>query len=486
MEGMPKLMWLFLVPFLSSLVAFVNPVISPKNLKRLAVVMSLLPLLILISSTFTHWLGQRVIYPWLPQLSIEFHLAVDALSLLFVYLTAIIIPISLLALRRDDFPSPNVFYGFVLLLQGLLIGFFTARDLVLFTIFWEAMLFPLFFIITLWGKAKRRTAALKFLIYMIAGSALMVAAVLSLYFAAVAKGNGTFNLDALAQISSSLPYAALVGAIFFLAFSVKTPLFPFHAWLPDAYYEAPVAGTILLSALLSKAGIYGFLRIGIGLFPELMREWSPLLLGLAIAGVLYGGLAAWMQSDYKRLLAYSSFSHVNFVLAGIFIWSQIAHEGAILQAFNHGVTIAGLFLVAGWLEERIGSTSLSSYSGLAKFMPYLCWLTLLFVLSSVALPGTNNFIGELLILLGLYGKSPWLTAILGLTVILSVIYMLRWMQTVYFEQPSPFQHTWTDIKLKELAIALPLVALIFWIGIYPGPILKQLMPVAEKNIHEEH
>jgi NADH-quinone oxidoreductase subunit M len=479
---MPKLMWLFLVPFFSSVVLFTFPTISGKNLKRLAAIASLIPLIILLSSGFVDWIGRRVEYAWLPPLSLDFLLEIDSLSLLFVYLTAIIIPISLLAVQTEDLPSPQVFYGFVLLLQGLLIGFFTARDLLLFTIFWEGMLFPLYFIITLWGKAKRRRAALKFLIYMIAGSSLMVAAVLALYFAAGAVGKETFNLDALANISSNLPYAPWLAGIFFVAFSVKTPLFPLHAWLPDAYYEAPVAGTILLSALLSKAGIYGFLRIGMGLFPEMMREWGPWLLGLAIVGVLYGGLAAWMQKDYKRLLAYSSFSHVNFVLAGIFIWSQIAHQGAILQALNHGVTIAGLFLVAGWLENRLGTTAIDSYSGVAKFMPHLCWLTMVFVLSSIALPGTNNFIGELLILFGLFGHNPWSTAILGLTIILTVIYTLRWMQRVYFEIPSPFQHSWVDIKGKELAIALPLVFLIFWVGIYPKPLLKQIVPAAQKNM----
>lgn len=478
---MPKLMWLFLIPFLASVIAFALSEISKKTLKHLAVVASLIPLFILLSSSYTSWLGQRVEYAWLPPLSIQFHLVVDSLSLLFLYLTAIIIPISLLAVENDDFSSSHVFYGFVLLLEGLLIGFFTARDLVLFTIFWEAMLFPLYFIITLWGGEKRRTAALKFLIYMVAGSSLMIAAVLSLYISSAANGTGTFDLDALARIAESTPHAAWLAAIFFLAFSVKTPLFPFHAWLPDAYYQAPTAGTILLSALLSKAGIYGFLRIGWGLFPTLLQEWSPGLLGLAIVGVLYGGLAAWRQNDYKRLIAYSSFSHINFVLAGIFVWTQASHEGAVLQALNHGITIAGLFLVAGWLEDRLHTTAIGSYSGLAKFMPKLCWLTLIFVLSSVALPGTNNFVGELLILFGLYGQNPWITALLGLTIIISVMYMLRWMQKVYFENPSAFQHSWVDIKGKELAIALPLIALIFWIGIYPQPVLTQIVPATEKT-----
>lgn len=474
-----NLMLLFSLPLVSAIVLFLLTGISEKNLKRIAVLLSLVPLIYLVIGNI-HWIGSSVRYEWLPNLSIEFHLAVDALSLLFLFLTAIIIPISLLATSSRTLSSPNVFYGLVLLLEALLFGFFTARDLILFTIYWESMLLPLYFIINIWGGLQRQYASLKFLIYMIAGSALMIAAVLALYFdAASSNGTGTFNLEALAKTSSVAPHATWLCAIFLLAFAVKTPLFPFHAWLPDAYCQASTAGTILLSALLSKAGIYGILRIGLGFFPAIIQAWSPLLIGLAIAGVFYGGLAAWMQRDYKRLIAYSSFSHVNLVLVGLFLWDTPGQAGGILQALNHGITIAALFLVAGWLEERIRTTAIGTVSGVAQFMPYLCWLTLFFVLSSVAVPGTNNFVGELMIFFGLFIEHPWLTAFLGLTVILSVLYMLRWMQKVYFEMPGLFQPSWIDIRGREFAIALPLVALTLWVGIYPAPILNQIMKPSE-------
>lgn len=470
---MSILMWLFLTPLAASAIAFALARLRSKNIQRLALGMSLIPLAILLYGS-ANWIGMSVHYNWLPTLSIAFHLQVDALSLLFLYLTALIVPISIAVTDREE-NYANVFYAFILLLQALLMGFFTARDLALFTLFWESMLIPLYFIMVLWGGLQRQSAALKFLIYMIAGSALMIAAVLALYFTSSAAGqNGSFDIDLLSKISSSTPYAALIAAIFLLAFSVKTPLFPFHAWLPDAYCQAPIAGTILLSALLSKAGIYGFLRIGMELFPNYMKEWGPLFLGFALAGVLYGGLAAWRQNDFKRLIAYSSFSHVNFILAGIFVWSLTAQAGAILQAINHGITITGLFLVGYWLEVRLRSTSLHQASGLAKYMPQLCWLTLFFVLSSVALPGTNNFVGELLILFGLFSQNPWATSLLALTVILSVIYMLRWMQLVYFQTTSPYQPSWVDIHFREWLMALPLVLLILWIGIYPTPILRQI------------
>ena len=478
---MSNLVLLFLIPFICAIICFLLPT-NAKVLKKIAFILSLIPLALLIYA-HSHWIGSTIEKNWIPILSIQFYLRVDHLSLVFLYLVAVIVPISLLAVDSNKLPMPQLFFGLVLLLQGLLIGFFTARDLALFVIFWEAMLLPLYFIINFWGGPDRQRAAMEFLIYMIAGSALMVIAILLLYINSMGgHGVGTFNIDVLKTITSSVPDAKWLAAIFLLAFAVKTPLFPFHAWLPDAYYQAPTSGTILLSALLSKAGIYGFLRIGMELFPFVLKEWSPLLLGLSITGVLYGALAAWAQNDFKRLIAYSSFSHVNFILVGIFALTQISQEGAIIQAINHGITITALFLASGWLEERLKSTIIGNAGGLAKFMPYLCWLTLFFVLASVALPGTNNFIGEFLIFLGLFTHSPWLTALLATSIILSVMYMLRWMQKVYFESPTFFQNSWVDIKLPEFLIAAPLVALILWIGIYPAPVLNHVKPAAEKII----
>jgi NADH-quinone oxidoreductase subunit M len=470
---MPHLIWLFITPFFSAIVLLLLP-FSGRVLKQVAVFLSLLPLAMLIGG-HANWIGSHVIYSWFPALSIHFHLSVDSLSLIFLYLTAIIVPISVVTVRSET-SNPHFFYALILFVQGLLIGFFTARDLVVFTIFYESMLIPLYFIITIWGGQQRELAGLKFIIYMIAGSTLMVAAVLSLYFV----GAKSFDIDALRNMPESIPYATAFGAIFLLAFAVKTPLFPFHAWLPDAYYQAPTAGTILLAGLLSKAGIYGILRISMEIFPWLIQRWSPILIGLAIAGVLYGALSAWLQNDFKRLIAYSSFSHVNFILVGLFVWSQASHSGAILQAFNHGITITALFLVADWLQQRIGSTRMGHVSGVATYLPHLCWLTLFFVLSSVALPGTNNFVGELLILFGLFVRNPWLAATLGLSIIFSVAYMLRWMQKIYFEESGPQKDIETDIKLKEWIIALPLILIILFVGIYPAPLLKETNAASDK------
>ena len=270
----------------------------------------------------------------------------DFVSWVFLWLTALIIPISFLAVKEENLPLPHVFYALILLLEGLLFGFFTARDLVAFTLFYEAMLLPLYFIISIWGGSQRRHAAIQFLIYMVAGSALMIAAILALY-----QIGGSFNLDHLANLKAPLPYAPWIFAIFLLAFAVKTPLFPFHIWLPDAYCQAPTSGTILLSALLSKAGIYGIYRIVMGLFPDLLKAGMPWLLGLSIAGVLYGALAAWRQQDFKRLIAYSSFSHVNFILVGLLFRLELSCSSRSdipgLQPRHHHYSLVFSFRMAG-------------------------------------------------------------------------------------------------------------------------------------------
>ena len=471
---MQPLSWLFITPFILSIIAFFFPVGSGHFQKRIAFFLSLIPLALL-AINHQGWIGSSLSYPWLAQLGVNFHLSIDPLSLLFLYLTAILVPISILAVNTEELTTPHIFFGLVLLLEGLLIGFFTARDLVVFTVFYESMLLPLYFIINIWGGPHRQSASLKFLVYMFTGSALLIAAVLFTYLTA-----GSFNLDTLIKTASTSPHAPWVLAFFLLAFAVKTPLFPFHAWLPDAYCQASTSGTILLSGLLSKAGIYGILRVALELFPDLMKEWSPWLVGLSIVGVFYGGLAAWVQTDFKRLIAYSSLSHVNLILAGLFVWKAPAQWGGILQAFNHGITIAGLFLVAGWLEQRLGTTHMGSIGGLGKFLSRLCWLTLFFVLSSAALPGLNNFVGEVMIFFGLFKFNPWWAGVLGLSVILSIMYMLRWMQKMYFQEPNFFQEKWVDIGWKELLTALPLVLLTLWIGIYPSPALNLIKPYAQQ------
>lgn len=478
-------MLLVSTPFITSLIALLSGYFpsSGRSKKILAFILSLIPLAYLFYG-YGSWQGLEIEYPWISTLGINFHLKIDALSIVFIALTALITPVAIAAVQSDKDRNLPLYFCLILLLQGFLFLLFTARDLALFTLAWEALLLPIFFIMNLWGGPRRQTAALQFLIYMIAGSVLLVAAVLALYFTA----GSTFNMDKLAASASLAPYALAIFAVFILAFAVKTPLFPFHAWLPDAYVEAPFAGTILLSALLSKAGIYGFARIGFDLFPKFMEAYSLPLVVTAIIGTLYAAITACTQKGIKNVIAYSSLSHVNFILAGLCLATPLGYQGAILQAFNHGVTIAALFLVTLWLYVRNGQTTLEQNKGMAKYFPTLCWVTLFFVLASVALPATNNFVGELIILLALFKKHPYLAAVLTLSIILSAIYMLRWMQKIYFEEPKTSAFpigTTQDIGGKEMILALPLIAAILAVGIYPTPLLQTLEPESAK-LNPEH
>lgn len=451
-----ELIWLIFAPLIASLLLVWLP-----KAKYFALLLSLIPFFLLFSGK----LIDASTYEWFSPLSINFALRLDPLAWIFLLLTSILIPISIAVSYKG---YSNSFFVLILLTQALLNGFFLANDLVVFAIFWEAMLLPIFFIISNWGGEKRKKAALQFILYMIAGSTLMIAGVLAVYFSAK-----TFDITALA----SFKYAPWIMGVFLLAFAVKTPLFPFHAWLADAYTEAPIAGTIILSGLLSKAGIYGILRIAYPLFGDSMSLYAPYLITLAVIGVFYGAFLAWSEFDYKKLIAYSSFSHVNFILAGLFIAIEPSLTGSTLQAFNHGVTISALFIVAYWLEERLGSREIGPVRGLMKFLPRLGWLTLFFVLSSIALPGTNSFIGELLILFGAIKYNFWTAAILVLSIIFSAVYMLRFMQKVYFEEPTFFRDRWIDINWKEYLIVLPLIFLVLWVGLYPAPLIKQLESV---------
>lgn len=449
-----------LIPFIGSFL-----VMPFKNSGKLpAFLLSLIPFFMLIFMK-QEIFNAHIEIAWVSALDIYFDLKADELSYIFLLTTCLVMPVVILAAKEKQ----ALLFSLLLLFQGLLFIFFTAKDLVVFTIFFEAALLPVYFIMVFWGSHESKKAAMKFIVYMIGGSCLLVAAVFALYFS-----GGSFNLDIMAKTAEKLPYAVFICAAFFLAFAVKTPLFPFHGWLSDAYTEAPLTATLLLSALLSKLGIYGFFRIGFSLFPNFMTVSSPYFLNLAIFAVIYGAFAAWMQKDYKRLIAYSSFSHVNFIVAGVFILNKTAHQGALLQVLNHAITIVGLFLVASFLEEKIHRRALHKHRGLAAAMPKLCWLTLIFVLASVALPGTGNFIGELTILFGAFKENPLFAALLVLTVVLSIVYMLRYMELNFFGRELPENNGFSDIGKKQVLLLLLLIALIFLIGIYPELLLKSL------------
>ncbi|HED03176.1 MAG TPA: NADH-quinone oxidoreductase subunit M [Candidatus Fraserbacteria bacterium] len=424
--------------------------------------------------------------PWVPQLGIGYHLGLDGISLLLLLLTGFIVPLALLAPWEAITERVKTFSIMVLLLETAVIGVFLSLDLVLFYVFWESMLIPMYFIIGIWGTPKAGPAALKFLLYTMAGSVFMLIAIIALYFLSGPLGGRSFDLITLQNLTPGWSLALQVPLFlaFTIAFAVKVPLWPFHSWLPAAYTEAPTTGTVLLAALLSKAGIYGFIRFAYPLFPQAAALFTPWLMGLALIGVIYGALVAAAQRDLKRLVAYSSISHLGLVLLGVFALSPISLSGSTLQMVNHGIIVAALFWAVAAISGRAGGArTLDDFGGLMRPMPRLAALFTVFMLAAIALPGTNGFVGEFMILLGTFTQHRVYAIIGAATVILTAIYMLWMTQRVFHEEPRSQKH-FADLRPREVALLIPLVLVIFWIGIYPKPFLGRLNSSVQQIVRQ--
>jgi NADH-quinone oxidoreductase subunit M len=413
--------------------------------------------------------------PWIRQAGIDYHVGVDGISLPLVMLTAIILPLALLSAWGSIRERVKEFIVGMLALETALLGTFLALDLILFYVFWEAVLIPMYFIIGLWGGPRRAYAAIKFILYTMAGSALMLVAIIILYLTGGTQlGARTFDLVALRAVQVAMPLQAWLFGAFALAFAIKVPLWPLHTWLPDAHVEAPTAGSVVLAAVLLKMGTYGFLRFLLPLFPQASVQFAPLISVLAIVGILYGGVVSWAQRDVKRLVAMSSVSHLGLVTLGVFALTVEAVQGSLLQMVNHGLSTGGLFLLVGVLYDRTHSRDMDDYGGVAALMPRFAPLALIVLLSSMALPGTNGFVGEFLVLLGTFKAVPaYAVAALG-GVILSAIYLLWMYQRVMLgpvavKEPARM----VDVSRREQWLFIPLIVLIFWIGVYPTPLLSR-------------
>jgi NADH-quinone oxidoreductase subunit M len=420
---------------------------------------------------------------WIPEIGISYHLGVDGISLLLVMLTTILVPLLLLAPWEAVSDRLKTFTMMVLLLETATIGVFLALDLVLFYVFWEAMLIPMYFLIGIWGGERRGYAAIKFFLYTMAASVLMLVAIIALYFA----GGNAFDLMLLKDVGLDPGLQLWLFLAFAAAFAVKIPLWPLHSWMPDAYSEAPSVGTILLAALLSKAGLYGLLRFGWTIFPNAAVELAPYLLALALVGVIYGALVAVMQRDLKRMVAYASLSHLGLIAIGVFALSLSGTAGSVLQMVSHGLILAALFLAISILVDRFGRQGMEDFGGLMRAMPRFAALFLVFMLAAVALPGTATFVGEFLILVGTFFIEQYrIYAIIGASIaVFSVIYML-WMTRRVFHGPPPahIEQGARDLAPAEVALLVPLVVLILWIGIYPKPLLERISPSVEALLAE--
>lgn len=414
---------------------------------------------------------------------IRLGMGIDGLSLMMVLLTTLLTPISILSTWEAVQERVKGFMLFFLLLEAGMLGVFLATDLVLFFVFWELTLVPMYFLIGMWGGERRVYAAIKFFIFTMAGSVLMLLAILFM-----GLQTGTFYLpELIANRAAFAPAALWLFLAFAAAFAIKVPMWPFHTWLPDAHVEAPTAGSVILAGVLLKMGTYGFLRFNLPLFPEITVRAAPWMALLAVIGILYGAFVSYAQRDVKKLVAYSSVSHLGFVMLGIFALTPQGLSGAILQSVNHGLSTGALFLIVGMLYERWHTRDLSAFGGLWKLMPVLAPLALIVTLSSAGLPGLNGFVGEFSILLGTFGSASiggaglpayWFAGAATLGVIFAAVYLFFMFEKVFFGPPKP-EHHHPDISLREILVLLPLLVLIFWIGLYPKPFFNLIDPTVQ-------
>jgi NADH-quinone oxidoreductase subunit M len=417
---------------------------------------------------------------WIPAWGVTYRLGVDGLSLFLVLLTTFIFPLVVLA-AWEQVERVKGFFGSLLALEAALIGVFLALDLILFYVFFEAMLVPMYALIGLWGGANRRYAAIKFFLYTVVGGLLMLVAIIYLYFAA---GATSFDYDVIRGVSLTGAEQTWLFLAFFAAFAIKVPLFPFHTWLPDAHTEAPTAGSVLLAAVMLKIGGYGFLRFSLPYFPEATTTLAPAILVLGVIGVLYGALVAMVQSDIKKLVAYSSVSHLGFVAIGTFALSTTAAAGSVVQMVNHGLSTGALFLLIGFMYDRTHSRAITDYSGIAKSAPVFSGLFLITVMSSIALPGLNGFVGEFPILLGTFQTVPWAAVLGAFGVILAALYLLWAYQRMFHGPVEGRAVGLLDLTAREIAVMVPLIALMIGIGLYPSPIYDRVNPTVEQIIGE--
>jgi NADH-quinone oxidoreductase subunit M len=407
---------------------------------------------------------------WMPTFGIEYAVGVDGISLLLVLLTTILPPLCVLASWESITSRLKAFMMLILLVEGAMMVVFTALDAFLFFMMWEVTMVPMYFMIVLWGGPNRIAAGLKYVLYSLAGSLLLLVGILALYLQA-----GTFNIQSLAEFSYSPDSEFWIFLALFLGFAVKLPMLPFHTWLPDAHSEAPTGGSVLLAGVLLKMGGYGLIRFCLPIFPEMAHSFAPAVLWLSVLGILYGGYMALAQTDLKRLVAYSSISHMGFVTLGIFSFNNEGIAGATLQMVTHGITTGAMFLIVGQLYDRTHSREIADYGGLQARMPRFVAVLSLFAVASFGLPTTSNFIGEFLILVGVsYQNFLFVVMAMG-GIVLGAAYMLWMLQRVAFGQPrTEAAKNLTDLNFREMSTLVPLAIAVIAIGVYPGPLLESM------------
>ena len=526
MSTFPFLLAMIAVPAVGAAVVAALPRGREETAKQATLAVSLLVLLLAVLATVAFDAGGErfqltTSVAWIPDFGVDFALGVDGIALVMLLLIGVLVPVVVLASWRDEPTgrrSTSTFFAWLLLLESLMVGVFAATDVFLFYVFFEAMLVPMYFLIGSFGGPRRQYAAIKFFLYSLVGGLVMLAAVIGLYVVSASElGEGTFAFDALRQVEIDPGVQKLLFLGFFIAFAIKAPLVPFHTWLPDSGAEAPIGGAVLLVGVLDKVGTFGFLRYCLPLFPDASRDLAPYVLVLAVAGVLYAALLAMGQSDMKRLVSYTSIAHFGFIALGIFAFTTEAATGAVLYMVNHGIATGLLFLVVGMLIARGGSRQIGDYGGIASRAPLLAGVFLVAGLASLALPGTNSFVSEFLVLIGSFPTRPVFTVLATVGIVLAALYVLLVYQrtmhgpprgvlleptpetpapgtggggataaTATLEAPAtaPAGLRVRDLSRRELAVAAPMVALVIALGVYPQPLIDLIEPAVAATMSD--
>jgi NADH-quinone oxidoreductase subunit M len=426
--------------------------------------------------------------PWIPTWGIRFTVGIDGIALMMILLTTFIMVLAVIGSWTGIRTRTHGYYCLMLVLTSGMLGVFMSLDLFLFYVMWEVMLIPMYFIVGIWGGERRIYASVKFFIYTMVGSLLMLVAIVYLGLAAADPRTGipNFSYDHVLQTMHVSQTAALwLFGAFFLAFAVKVPMFPFHTWLPDAHVEAPTAGSVVLAAIMLKLGTFGFIRLAVPLFPQaaMRDDVRGVILALAIIGIIYGALVSLVQPDFKKLVAYSSVSHLGFVMLGIFALTVQSVQGALLVMINHGISTGALFFLVGMMYERKHTRMIEAYGGIARVVPLFATLLTIVSLSSIGVPGTNGFVGELLVLLGSFRTQPVLAVLSATAVVFAAAYLLWAIQRILFNSlDKPENARIPDLNRRELALMVPLIAGIVWLGVYPAPVLRRMEGAATRFV----
>ena len=484
----PVLSALVILPVLGAVFLLVLPDSRPEHFKQVAFLVSAatgaLAVWVLTDFQTAHAADFQLVdtHTWIESLGISWTLGVDGISLWLVVLTGAIFPLAIVAIDAEH--EPKAYFAWLLILEAGCMGVFLALDLFAFFVFFEIVLIPMYFLIGKWGHGERAYAATKFFIYTMFGSALMLVGILALAFLNQAEtGVLTFNLVELADSQAiATTTARWIFLSFALAFAVKVPLFPVHTWLPDAHTNAPTAGSVILAAVMLKLGTYGFLRFGVYLFPEAAVWFAPALVTLGTIGIIYGAIAATMQRDLKRLVAYSSVAHLGFIVIGTFALNTEGIEGGILQMVNHGISTGALFLLVGWIYDRRHTREISELGGLQKPAPIFAGVFMVVMLSSIGLPGLNGFVGEFLTLIGAFAAHRWWAVVAATGVIIAALYLLWAYQRVFHGPAEGDNATMPDLTLREGFIMAPFLVAIVFMGVYPKPVIDRMEPAVDALI----